>query len=128
MNGSLKKARYMNLATFRRSGVPVNTPVWFAEKNDRYYLFSAINTGKVKRVRNSKKARIAPCDVRGTVTGEWLDATCEFVDAEEARMAYKLLMEKYGWQMRITNFFSWLSGKIHHRIVLVVIINDADQS
>ncbi len=118
----------MSLATFRRSGVPVETAVWFAEQSDRYYVFSAINTGKVKRLRNSAKARVAPCDVRGTVTGEWLEATCEFVDEAEAQLAYALLLDKYGWQMRITNLFSWLTGKIKHRVVLVVTINETDQS
>jgi hypothetical protein len=39
---------------------------------------------------------------------------------EEERKAYRLLVEKYGWQMRITNFFSWLTGKINHRSVIVI--------
>jgi PPOX class probable F420-dependent enzyme len=127
MHESLKQARYMNLATFRRNGAQVNTPVWFAEKNDRFYVFSAKDTGKVKRLRNSSQARVAPCDVRGTLTGDWLDAKCEFVDAEEEQPAYALLVDKYGWQMHITNFFSRLTGKIKHRIVLVVTVNTPGQ-
>lgn len=126
MHNSLKHARYLSLTTFRRSGVPVNTPVWFAEKDDKYYIFSARDTGKVKRIRNSTRARIAACDVKGKVTGEWLEATCDFATHDEERLAYDLLVDKYGWQMKITNFFSRLSGKIGHRVVLVVSVNAPD--
>jgi PPOX class probable F420-dependent enzyme len=118
--------RYLNLATFRRSGAQVNTPVWFAMQDDSYYLFSARNAGKVKRIRNSPKARIAPCDMRGNLTGEWLNASCRIADGKEVQMAYALLLKKYGWQMRVTNFFSRLTGKIHNRIVLVVSLTDEE--
>jgi len=118
---NLESARYLNLATYRRNGATVNTPVWFAADNGDYYLFSAANAGKIKRLRNSPAARIAPCDVRGLLLGDWIDTQAYIVDAvEEERKAYRLLMVKYGWQMRITNFFSWLTGKINHRSVIVV--------
>ncbi|HJN50621.1 MAG: hypothetical protein QGI68_01655 [Pseudomonadales bacterium] len=87
----------------------------------RLYLFSAANAGKIKRLRNSSASRIAPCDVRGGVLGGWIDTQAFIVDSmEEERKAYRLLVEKYGWQMRITNFFSWLTGKINHRSVIVI--------
>ena len=38
------------------------------------------DSGKVKRLRNSSRARIAPCDARGNVKGEWRDATARIVD------------------------------------------------
>jgi hypothetical protein len=38
---TLRNARYLNLATFRRSGAAVTTPVWFAADNGIYYLESA---------------------------------------------------------------------------------------
>ncbi len=53
--------------------------------------------------------------------GGWIDTQAFIVDSmEEERKAYRLLVEKYGWQMRITNFFSWLTGKINHRSVIVI--------
>jgi|TARA_Y100000310_G_scaffold345264_1_gene463211 hypothetical protein len=117
----LNSARYMNLATFRRSGRAVNTPVWFAADEGAYYVFSASKAGKIKRLRNSPAARIAPCDARGGLLGEWLNSRAYIVDSiEEERKAYRLLMEKYGWQMRITNLFSWLAGKINQRSVIVI--------
>lgn len=117
----LEDARYLNLATFRKNGTAVNTPVWFAADNGNYYVFSASSAGKIKRLRNSPAARIAPCDVRGVLLGDWTDSQAHIVDSiEEERKAYHLLIGKYGWQMRITNFFSWLTGKINHRSVIVI--------
>ena len=43
------RARYMRLATFRRSGAEVATPVWFAAADGRLYVFTAEQSGKVKR-------------------------------------------------------------------------------
>ena len=45
---------YINLATFRKSGKAVETPIWFAHAEGSYYAFSAGNAGKVKRLRNSR--------------------------------------------------------------------------
>ena len=50
---TLDQAAYFSLATFRKSGVAVETPVWFAGDKQTYYVFSAGQAGKVKRLRNS---------------------------------------------------------------------------
>jgi hypothetical protein len=115
----LDRARYINLATFRRSGVAVETPVWFAAQDGRLYVFSASEAGKVKRLRNDSRIRVAVCDVRGRVRGDWRDGTAQRVD-DPARIevAYEALQRKYGWQMRATNWMSRLTGRIHRRAVL----------
>ena len=119
MATTLKTARYLNLATFRQNGDAVNTPVWFAERNGAYYVFSAGEAGKVKRLRNSSRARIAPCDMRGKLLGEWAEAHAVVVkDAAEADAAYRALRDKYGWQMHLLDFFSRLGGKIGQRAVI----------
>ena len=43
----LDRHRYMSLATFRRSGAEVATPVWFAAVDGKLYVVSAGNAGKV---------------------------------------------------------------------------------
>ena len=68
---SMQSGNYISLATRKRSGDWVATPVWFAPDNGHYYVFSAGDAGKVKRLRNFSEARIAPCTMTGTVTGEW---------------------------------------------------------
>ncbi|HTO10886.1 MAG TPA: PPOX class F420-dependent oxidoreductase [Candidatus Binatia bacterium] len=112
----LDRHRYMSLATFRRSGAPVATPVWFAAVDGRLYVVSAGNAGKVKRIRNGLRARVAPCDMRGGVTGPWQDATARVVtDGALIERAQAALRAKYGWQVAIFNFVSRLTGRARRR-------------
>ncbi len=113
--------RYLSLATFRRNGKAVETPIWFAERDGSYFAFSESKAGKVKRLRNSSQSRVAACDMRGRVRGEWMDAETIIVhDPEVQKDAYSALQEKYGFQMSITNFFSRLAGKIGKRALLEI--------
>lgn len=64
-------AAYVSLATFRRNGKEVRTPVWIAGSGGRYYGFSAGNAGKVKRIRANPRIRLAACDAAGRVRSPW---------------------------------------------------------
>ena len=113
--------RYLSLATFRKTGADVKTPVWFAAAGGKLYCFSAANAGKLKRLRNSSRARIAPCDLRGTVLGEWRDTNARIVaDAALIARAYEALGKKYGWQMAIGNFTARLVGRFTKRVFIEV--------
>ena len=117
----LKRASYLSFATFRKSGVAVETPVWFAEEDGVFYLFSADNAGKVKRLRNSPRSRIAACTVTGRVTGDWVDTEAKILTTKaDTAQALGALQRKYGWQMRMTNLLSRLSGKLDKRAYLAV--------
>ena len=120
------KERYVNLATYRRSGIAVKTPVWIAGSAGIYYVFSEGKAGKVKRIRANSKARLAGCDFRGNVHSEWLDARGTLVtDVAVIERAYKALHKKYGWQMGIGDFFSRLSGRYKKRAIIELeIINE----
>ncbi len=93
--------RYLSLETYRRTGQAVATPVWFVVDGGVIYVYSLADAGKVKRIRNNPRVRIAPCDVRGALKGAWLDATARIVDEREAAAAQKLLVAKYGWQKKL---------------------------
>ena len=112
---------YVSLATFRRDGRAVETPVWFAEESGRLWMFSESKAGKIKRLRNSPRARVAACDVRGRVHGPWHDANARVV-AEPAQVAHALrqLHAKYGWMMWFADFFARLSGRYANRAYLEV--------
>ncbi len=43
--------RYVSLATYRRDGTEVLTPVWLAQAGQDFYVFSEGESFKVKRVR-----------------------------------------------------------------------------
>ena len=49
---------YLNLESFRRDGTPVQTPLWFAEDDGVFYIYTLANTGKVKRIRRNPRVRI----------------------------------------------------------------------
>lgn len=112
--------RYLNFGTFRKSGVMVQTPVWFAGGGGTYYAFSAGDAGKVKRLRNSDRARIAPCTVSGKLTGAWRDASAHIVSDNglEVATAYSALRGKYGWQMRLLDLFARLGGRYRRRAII----------
>ena len=112
-------ARYISLATFRRDGREVRTPVWVAADGDRLYVFSEEGAGKVKRIRATKRVAVAPSDVRGTVEGEFTEGVGSVVtDPDTIERGYQALLRKYGWQMRLVNFFSTLTGRIRGRALL----------
>jgi len=118
----LDNERYLSLVTFRRDGREVATPIWFAEDAGRLVAFTLRDSGKVKRLRNSPRARFAACDARGRVHGPWRDATARVV-SEPAAVAGMLehLHRKYGWLMGLADFFSRLSGRYSKRAYLEIV-------
>ena len=117
----LDRNRYMSLATFRKTGAEIATPVWFAAAGGRLYVFTAEQSGKVKRLRNSPRARVAPSDARGRVRGAWLEANARVLTEPRAiESAQAAFQAKYGWQMRVTNLLSRLAGRINHRAWLEI--------
>lgn len=118
---ALERARYVSLASYRKSGAEVATPVWFAHENGVFYVFSAKDAGKVKRLRNSSRARLAVCDLRGRLLGEWHDAIAEIIDHPgEIHRALKLLRRKYGWQMWLADVGAKLTGRFEQRVYIRV--------
>jgi uncharacterized protein len=112
----LDRHRYVSLATFRRDGTDVATPVWFAEAEGKLYVFTAGESGKVKRLRRSSRARVAPCDARGGLRGPWQDASAQLItDGGLVERARAALRAKYGWQLRIFDFFAGFAGRTRRR-------------
>ena len=120
---SLQGQKYINLETFRKNGQGVRTPVWFAGEPEqgvpeKLYAYSTADSGKAKRIRNNPRVRVAPCDVRGKLLGEWIDARAEIVSGEEAEQGMNLLNKKYFPWRQILGFFSLFSR--HKRVVFVI--------
>ena len=81
-----------DVRSFKRNGTPVQTPVWFAEDHGVLYVYTLANAGKVKRIRRNPRIRLAPCTVRGTVIGPWVEAEATIVDATTAAHGHALLL------------------------------------
>jgi len=97
--------KYLSLETYRKSGAAVRTPVWFAEKDGKLYLYTLADSGKVKRIRNNPRVRAVPSDFRGNPLGEWIEGEAHILSPEDARTANRQLNQKY-WMKRI---FDWTS-------------------
>lgn len=111
-----EKAKYLSLGTFRKNGVRVDTPVWFAEDGDFFYVLSNNQAGKVKRIKNSSRCQIVPCAMLGNPTGEWQDSNAFIInEGTEAKRAHQALKRKYGWQMLMLDSGAWIGGRINER-------------
>ena len=110
---------YISLATFKRNGDAVKTPVWFALLDGKFYVFTEAKSWKVKRLGRDDRVRAAACNVRGKVQGDWVDGRGRVIDdAQTVDSAYRALQKKYGWQMTLVNLSSRIFGRIDGRAIL----------
>jgi PPOX class probable F420-dependent enzyme len=101
---SIHGQKYISLTTFRKNGAGVATPVWFGEDDGKLYVMTRSDMGKTKRIRNNPQVRVAPCTIRGKVTGAEVAATARILSPEEHARARQAINGKY-WMARIP--FLW---------------------
>jgi uncharacterized protein len=87
--------KYISIETFKKDGTGVKTPVWYVLRESKFYAYTEADSWKVKRIRNNPRVRIAPCDIRGNVKGEFIEGRAQIVSGEEEKLANRLLDEKY---------------------------------
>lgn len=112
---------YVSLATFRRDGREVRTPVWIAGDGERLYVYTNGKSGKVKRVRANGRARLAACDARGRLRQPeaWVDARARVAaDAAARDRGFALLRAKYGWQLALVLLGSRIGRRYEDRTLL----------
>jgi PPOX class probable F420-dependent enzyme len=91
----LTKQRYISLTTYRRDGRAVATAVWFALDGNRILVWTDSASGKAKRIRATRRATVAPCDVRGRTNGAATDGTGRVLPNDEHERAMRILSTKY---------------------------------
>jgi PPOX class probable F420-dependent enzyme len=101
---------YIALETFRKSGEGVITPVWVVAEGGKLYVWTIGDSGKVKRIRNHSRVRIAVSDSRGTPKSDWVEAHARVLDApaDEEKQRQRLA-SKYGWQFHLFNLMGRFS-------------------
>jgi hypothetical protein len=87
--------KYICLTTFRKSGVGVATPVWFAERDDKLYVKTRIESGKSKRIRNNPNVKVAPSTIRGKIIGPEFSGKARILGQEEFGPAKEAINRKY---------------------------------
>jgi PPOX class probable F420-dependent enzyme len=101
----IQNQKYISLKTFRKNGAAVATPVWFGEEADKLYIMTRSDMGKTKRIRNNPQVQVAPCTIRGKVTGAEFAALAKILPPEEHAHARQTINRKY-WVARLTSIFS----------------------
>jgi PPOX class probable F420-dependent enzyme len=102
----LPVSTYVSLTTFRRTGVPVSTPVWAAPDGDTRVVWTRADSGKVKRLRHTARVTVGPCDVRGRTSGPAVEGVGEFVPDAERPQAIAALRAAYGVKFTLGNAMS----------------------
>lgn len=92
---AIRGQKYISLTTFRKTGLAVPTPVWFGEMDGKLYVMTRSDMGKTKRIRNNPQVRVAPCTMRGKLTGPEFAATARILPAEENKRAREPIDRKY---------------------------------
>jgi uncharacterized protein len=90
------------VVSYKRSGEAVPTPVWFGLADDgRVYFRTDPNSGKVKRIRNDPRVRMAPCNTRGKPVGPSAKGQGRILPEEEFARAEPVIQSNYGLGRRI---------------------------
>ncbi|MGH2956827.1 MAG: PPOX class F420-dependent oxidoreductase [Solirubrobacterales bacterium] len=114
---SLRGHKYCLLTTFKRSGEPVPTPLWFGLADGRLYFRTYADAVKLKRIRNNSRVLVGPCDPRGKPKGPMTEATARIVSNEEEPAAEGAVQSNYGLFRRL--YKSSFSGRVEDAYVEV---------
>ncbi|GLI27346.1 PPOX class F420-dependent oxidoreductase [Agromyces rhizosphaerae] len=102
---AVRDAKYVLLTTFKRDGTGVGTPVWAVpvetDRGTGIRIWTARNTGKVKRIRNGSRVTVAPCSMRGVPTGAAVEAHAVLLDDDDTRGTLEALAARYGMAGRL---------------------------
>jgi PPOX class probable F420-dependent enzyme len=109
----IRGQKYVSLATFRKNGVAVQTPIWFAEENGNLYFMTRSDSGKYKRIRNNPQAKVAPGTIRGKITGPEFPARVRLLPPEDWERARKAVRAKY-WLARVP--YLWSKNNVYMEI------------
>ena len=103
------RSRYVSLVTYRRDGTGVATPVWHVVDGDELFVVSEAKAWKVKRVRNTGRARVTVCDIRGRVRpgAPTAEGTARLLDEAGTAAVRRKLARKY-LSSRVGNWFARL--------------------
>ncbi len=120
MHSDLSKNKYISLITFRKSGAPVHTAVWFAKFSDVPNTFGIItetNAGKVKRIRNNQKIEVQVCDIKGNIKpgAAKYSGTARLVVGGEAIAVRKAIAKQYGFTYRLFSIYNSVGSVIKRR-------------
>jgi PPOX class probable F420-dependent enzyme len=101
---TFEKAKYINIQTYKKTGQPISTPVWFIIKDNKIFFRTSHNSGKIKRIRNNNNVKFALCDIRGKIKGEWYEGIAKIENDSDNSILFQI-NKKYGLSSRLMKIF-----------------------
>lgn len=101
---ALGDEQFLSLTTFRKSGERVSTAVWIGRDGNALIVTTPEATGKVKRLRNSPRVEVRPCNRMGLVKDgvEPVAGVAEVLTDEGSRERLTgIIRRKYGLKYRV---------------------------
>jgi PPOX class probable F420-dependent enzyme len=93
---AMRGRRTCALATFKRDGTAVVTPVWYGLDGDLVYFRAEPISGKAKRLRNNSAVILAPCTRRGRPLAPAYAGTARILSPDEAPLAEAVIQAAFG--------------------------------
>ncbi len=116
---TLGSEKTISVATFRRSGEKVATPVWVVPVDgDRIGFWTSSTSGKAKRIRNNPAVEITPCSQRGAVAAGavTIAGTAQLVSSgPEFDAVQAAVKAKYGFQVPMSKVFNAIGARFKGR-------------
>ncbi len=83
----VRRARCVALTTYKKDGTGVTTPMWVAVDGNRILTTSDFDAWKLRRIERNPRVRLAPCTIRGRVTGDFVDGRARVLSEAETGAA-----------------------------------------
>jgi PPOX class probable F420-dependent enzyme len=87
--------KYVSLASSRRDGTPVATPLWFVADGEQLLAITDAHSAKVRRIRRNPEVTVAACKAGGRITGEPVAARAEILPPSDLERTQQLIERKY---------------------------------
>jgi PPOX class probable F420-dependent enzyme len=116
---------FVSLTTFRKSGVPVSTPVWIARDGDALIVTTPAESGKVKRLRNDARVELRPCSRMGKPTDDSgpVSAAASIIgDAPSIDRLSAIFRKKYPFEYRVFMVVEAIAAKRRKPRVILRIV------
>jgi len=108
----IAREKYLAFTTYRKSGEAITSPVWVVGLSDgRIGFWTAMGSGKTKRLKNNPAVAVQPCSFNGTIKEGTVPAsgTAELVQSgpffDEVQTNVR---KKYGFQTHLTRTIAGL--------------------
>lgn len=110
--------KYNAFTTYRKSGVPVTSPVWSvplapdADGADRFGFWTSSKSCKAKRLAHTPNVTVQPCDARGRVTAGSVPVAGTAATATAAELAEirTKVNAKYGFMTTLSKLANSVAG------------------